>query len=128
VRVNLEVAGCLPEIRDALTSDLALVGSSESGVLCRNHVPHEFRQVFGGIVGVLMGPAQSSAPSSRCTPPSRDARARSRRCAPASALVIVVSVLVEAPLLDRRHRRRSDRLARFNGMYTTTLNWQSFSR
>jgi putative ABC transport system permease protein len=135
VRVDLESPDAFQKFKDALTSDPRLeVGVERESEFYAGQSTYltNFVQVFGGIVGVLMGLGAvfGAILTMYSAVAGRTREIATLRALGFGALPIVVSVLVEALLLGLVGGIVGGLIAYawFNGMHTTTLNWQSFSQ
>ena len=135
VRARLESADALQPFKDALTSDPRLDVSVEREsdfYASQSEALSMIVQVFGSSLGILMG---LGAIFGAILTMYSAVAARTREIATLRALgfgatPIVISVLTEALLLGLIGGLAGGLIAYawFNGMQTSTLNWQSFSQ
>ena len=135
VRVNLESPDAFQAFKDALTSDPRLEVSVEREsdfYAAQSKYLTNFVQIFGGVLGVLMGLGAvfGAILTMYSAVAARTREIATLRALGFGALPIVVSVLAEALLLGLIGGVVGGVIALlwFNGMQTTTLNWQSFSQ
>jgi len=135
VRVNLESPEAFQTFKDALTSDPRLEVSVEREpdfYAAQSKYISFFAQVFGGILAFLMGLGAvfGAILTMYSAVAARTREIATLRALGFGALPIVVSVLAEALLLGLIGGVVGGVIALlwFNGMQTTTLNWQSFSQ
>jgi putative ABC transport system permease protein len=135
VRVNLESPEAFQAFKDALTSDPRLEVSVEREpdfYAAQSKYISFFAQVFGGILAFLMGLGAvfGAILTMYSAVAARTREIATLRALGFGALPIVVSVLAEALLLGLIGGVVGGVIALlwFNGMQTTTLNWQSFSQ
>ena len=135
VRVNLESPEAFQAFKDALTSDPRLEVSVEREpdfYAAQSKYISFFAQVFGGILAFLMGLGAvfGAILTMYSAVAARTREIATLRALGFGALPIVVSVLTEALLLGLIGGIVGGLIALlwFNGMQTTTLNWQSFSQ
>jgi len=135
VRVKLESPEAFQTFKDALTSDPRLEVSVEREpdfYAAQSKYISFFAQVFGGILAFLMGLGAvfGAILTMYSAVAARTREIATLRALGFGALPIVVSVLAEALLLGLIGGVVGGVIALlwFNGMQTTTLNWQSFSQ
>jgi len=135
VRVNLQSADAFQAFKDALTSDPRLevsVDRESEFYADQSKYLTNFVQVFGGVLGVLMGLGAvfGAILTMYSAVAGRTREIATLRALGFGALPIVISVLAEALLLGLIGGVVGGLIAYvwFNGMHTTTLNWQSFSQ
>jgi putative ABC transport system permease protein len=135
VRVNLESPEAFQAFKDALTSDPRLEVSVERErdfYAAQSKYISFFAQIFGGILAFLMGLGAvfGAILTMYSAVAARTREIATLRALGFGALPIIVSVLAEALLLGLIGGIVGGLIALlwFNGMQTTTLNWQSFSQ
>jgi putative ABC transport system permease protein len=135
VRVDLDSADSFQPFKDALTSDPRLDVSVEREsefYADQSKYISIFAAIFGGFVGAVMGVGAvfGAILTMYSAVAARTREIATLRALGFGALPIVVSVLTEALLLGLVGGVAGGLIAFvwFNGMQTTTLNWQSFSQ
>ena len=135
VRARLESADALQPFKDALTSDPRLDVSVEREsdfYASQSEALSMIVQVFGSGLGILMGLGAifGAILTMYSAVAARTREIATLRALGFGAMPIVISVLTEALLLGLIGGLAGGLIAYawFNGMQTSTLNWQSFSQ